>query len=181
MSKAIDDLKNEHEAILVGLRILDSVGSQVKGGKPVAAQDVAAFLGFLVEFADKCHHGKEEGILFTALGKTRASEQAALVEALLAEHVQGRKLITEMSGALAQGLDRGNFTRPAAAYASLLRSHIQTENDVLFPMAERVLSLATLEQVYRAFEEHEEKVIGQGRHEQLHALLDELTRRYVAG
>jgi hemerythrin-like domain-containing protein len=64
MSKAIDDLMHEHEAILSGLGILDAMVGQLGQKSPPSAEDLSSFLGFLKEFADKCHHGKEEGILF---------------------------------------------------------------------------------------------------------------------
>jgi hypothetical protein len=45
-------------------------------------------------------------------------------------------------------------------------------------MAERVLSPEQLEDIYKRFEAHEEKVIGHGRHEQLHAWLHDLEQKY---
>jgi hypothetical protein len=35
-----------------------------------------------------------------------------------------------------------------------------------------------LEKLYEEFEEHEEKVIGQGRHAELHAMLKSLQEKY---
>ena len=181
MSKAIDDLRNEHEAILGGLKILDSVADRVKTGTPVDMPDVASFLGFLVEFADKCHHGKEEGILFPAMTAAGVPEQGGPIGVMLAEHAQGRELIARMKAAMADGPGPGNFAQPAEEYAALLRAHIQKENGVLFPMAEKVLDAPKLKRIYEGFEEHESKVIGHGRHERLHAMLEELSRKYLAG
>ncbi len=42
----------------------------------------------------------------------------------------------------------------------------------------RVLTETQLEKLYKGFEEHEEKVIGQGRHEELHAMLKSLQEKY---
>lgn len=181
MSKAIDDLRNEHEAILGGLKILDSVSNRVKAGTPTDAKDLTDFLGFLVEFADKCHHGKEEGILFPAMTAAGVPEQGGPIGVMLAEHVQGRKLIGQMKAAVAAGPGPVNFAQPAEEYAALLRAHIQKENGVLFPMAEKVLDAPTLKRIYEGFEEHESKVIGHGRHERLHAMLEELSRTYLEG
>jgi hypothetical protein len=49
---------------------------------------------------------------------------------------------------------------------------------IMFPMAERVLTEPQLEKLYAGFEEHEEKVMGQGRHEELHATLKSLQEKY---
>jgi hemerythrin-like domain-containing protein len=69
MSRAIDDLKHEHEAILSALKILSSITQNLKTQKTVSSLDIVSFIGFLKEFADKCHHGKEEGLLFPAMEK----------------------------------------------------------------------------------------------------------------
>jgi len=83
-----------------------------------------------------------------------------------------------MTAALAAGLDRERFIGAAEGYANLLRAHIQKENGVLFPAAEKVLAAGELARIYAAFEAHEEKVIGAGRHNELHALLHKLEEKY---
>ena len=85
-----------------------------------------------------------------------------------------------METAITDGLDPAKFVRAAQGYAGLLREHIRKENSVLFPMAEKVLSEAQLDELYEGFEEHEEKVIGHGRHEELHAMLERLQKKYPA-
>jgi len=67
MSAAIEDLKNDHEAILFALGILESIGIKISEGEKLIAADILALIDFLREFADTCHHGKEEEILFPAL------------------------------------------------------------------------------------------------------------------
>jgi hypothetical protein len=42
------------------------------------------------------------------------------------------------------------------------------------------LSAHDLEAVYEGFEAHEERVIGAGRHEELHAMLDVFDKRYLS-
>jgi hemerythrin-like domain-containing protein len=180
MSKAIEDLKHEHEAILAGLAILDAMVARFGGPNPPTARDAREFLGFLKEFADKCHHGKEEGILFPALVKAGIPEQGGPVGAMLAEHVEGRRLIAAMDGAISDTVDARRFAEAATGYGRLLRTHIGKENDVLFPMGEKVLTMAQLDVIFDGFEQHEERVIGHGRHEELHAMLKELKRKYPA-
>ncbi len=179
MSRAIDDLMNEHDAILSALKILRAIAQRVAAGQPTEAEDIAAFIGFLKEFADKCHHGKEEGILFPALVSAGLPEQGGPVGVMLDEHAQGREWIRQMASSLAPALDAAAFTRAAQAYDSLLQAHIQKENNILFPMADKLLSAGQLEEIYEAFEAHEAHVIGAGRHEQLHALLKNLKGKYL--
>lgn len=179
MSRAIDDLRHEHDAILSALGILDAMVGKLDGKKPPSGADLRGFLGFLKEFADKCHHGKEEGILFPALVKAGIPDKGGPIGQMLAEHVEGRSLIKAMEAAIGSAVDGRAFAEAAGGYARLLRSHIAKENDVLFPAAERTLTAPELETIFERFEQHEETVIGHGRHEELHALLKDLKRAYA--
>ena len=179
MSRAIDDLRHEHDAILSALGILDAMVGKLGGKKPPTGEDLRGFLGFLKEFADKCHHGKEEGILFPALVKAGIPDKGGPIGQMLAEHVEGRSFIKAMEAAIGSSVDGRAFAEAAGGYARLLRSHIAKENDVLFPAADRVLPAPELEAIFERFEQHEETVIGHGRHEELHALLKALSKRYA--
>lgn len=179
MSRAIDDLMHEHEAILFALQILESFEQRLAAGQGAEPADLSAFLGFLREFADKCHHGKEEGILFPALVAAGVPEHGGPVGVMLDEHVQGRHWIAQLEASLGPPLDAQRFSNAARAYRELLQAHILKENEVLFPMAERRLPASQLENIFDRFEAHEEQVIGAGRHEQLHALLKGLRAKYV--
>ena len=178
MSKAIADLMNEHEAILSAIQILERMIATIEKATSVETKDIHDFIGFLKEFADKCHHGKEDGLLFPAMIGAGVPDQGGPIGVMLAEHAQGRKLIRDMEESISTDVDRMKLAQAAREYANLLRNHIQKENNVLFPMAERVLTETQLEKLYKGFEEHEEKVIGQGRHEELHAMLKSLQEKY---
>lgn len=177
MSKAIDELKHDHEAILFALQILEKMLAGIPANT-ASREDLSNFIGFLKEFADKCHHGKEEGLLFPALVQAGMPEKAGPVAVMLSEHVEGRQYIQQMEAALTGGLDGRRFTDAASGYIRLLRAHIDKENNVLFMMAEQMLPAAQLEQLHHAFEVHEENVIGHGRHEELHAMLKSLRKKY---
>jgi hemerythrin-like domain-containing protein len=178
MSKAIEELRHDHDAILSSLSILDAMVGRLGTADAPAAEDFRSFTGFLKEFADKCHHGKEEGILFPALTGAGMPSEGGPVAVMLSEHVQGRTLIREMEHAVSGSVDAKALSTAARSYAELLRSHIAKENEVLFPAAERLLPSADLEAMKGRFQEHEETVIGRGRHEELHAMLKELKQKY---
>ena len=178
MSKAIADLVYEHEAILSALQILERMMAAMEKTASVNATDVQAFIGFLKEFADKCHHGKEEGLLFPAMVAAGIPEKGGPVGVLLSEHTRGRQLIRDMEEAISAGVDQAKLAKAAREYASLLRIHIGKENRIMFPMAEKALTPERLDELYKGFEEHEEKVIGHGRHEELHAMLKSLQEKY---
>ena len=177
MSKAIDDLKSEHDAILSGLQILDAITSRINRGLEVDKKSVHDFMGFLKEFADKCHHGKEEGILFPAMAKGGITDMAPIKE-MLAEHARARELIRNMDSAFAGKLDYAGFARAAEGYKALMQTHIEKENGALLRTADTTLGEAQLSQLSEAFAQHEQKAIGSGRHEELHSMLKALRQKY---
>ena len=178
MSRVIADLMNEHEAILSAIQILERMTADKEKALPADAKDAHDFIGFLKEFADKCHHGKEEGFLFPAMIGAGIPKKGGPIGVMLAEHPQSRQLIRDMQASISVTVDCPKFAEAANAYASLLRTHIQKENNVLFPMAERVLTEAQLALLFEKFEDHEQEVIGQARHEELHAMLGKLQEKY---
>lgn len=180
MSKGIDDLKHEHEAILVSFRILGSMSESLLLGQAVETKDMSDFVSFLKEFADKCHHGKEEGILFPAMVAAGVAEQGGPIGVMLNEHVEGRALIKQMEACITPELNEAAFVKAVRDYSELLTEHIQKENNVLFPMAERMLSAAKLDSLHADFESHESKVMGAGRHEQLHDFLRAMKAKYLS-
>lgn len=103
---------------------------------------------------------------------------------MLREHELGRECVQKMKAAFSlikagelQGAK--DFVRNARDYISLLNQHIDKENMVLFPMAERQLSEATLAELSKGFERIEEQKIGVGRHEEFHKMIDQLESAYL--
>ncbi len=64
-------------------------------------------------------------------------------------------------------------------YISLLKDHIERENNVLFPMADSRLSEERQDELFEGFEKIEEERIGAGRHEEFHHLLEKLSGIYL--
>lgn len=177
MSKAMDILMEDHKAILSALELLEKMLAK----RTSEAEEIAefqGFIGFLKEFADKCHHGKEEGMLFPAMIAAGVPDRGGPVGVMMAEHIQGRGFISAMSEALEGAYDRPKLEKAARDYIALLRAHITKEDTILFPMADRVIQDLDLERLHAGFEEHEETVLGHGRHEELHHMLHEMQEKY---
>ena len=68
----------------------------------------------------------------------------------------------------------------AQKYGRLLVAHIDKENDVLYVMAERVLSADKMAEMAKAFSKIEELEIGPNKHEEFHATLHALKDIYLA-
>ncbi len=103
---------------------------------------------FIRQYADRFHHAKEEDILFEALVANGMPRQNSPVAAMLMEHDLGRGYVKTFADAAARaqagetGLERV-IAENALAYAALLRDHIAKEDDILYPLAERVIPEGT--------------------------------------
>ena len=67
----------------------------------------------------------------------------------------------------------------ASSYVNLLRSHIEKEDTILFPMSDKILSSTVQKELSDDFEKLEKNVIGEGKHEEFHILLEKLTGKYL--
>lgn len=180
MKYASQDLRDEHEGILAGLEVLEEMAARIKAGQKTDPADLAEMIRFFRTFADKCHHGKEEGLFFPALERAGILNQNGPIGQMLSEHVQGRNHLSKMADAIKDGtVDGAKFAAAAESYAKLLRAHIQKENTVLFPLGDRLLPRDVQTSLLEGFENHEETVMGVDVHEQLHELLHDFQHKYL--
>jgi hemerythrin-like domain-containing protein len=181
-----EELKAEHRAIERMLRILEGVSDRLESGDPVDSAHLAQIVEFIQVFADRCHHGKEEDLLFVAMGEAGIPTEGGPIGVMLREHVIGREHVGTMNRAAGQ-YAAGNaqaakeFAAAARGYVELLRQHIAKEDNILYPMADRALSQDKRDELLEGFEVIEQERVGPGRHKAFHKLLDELGQTYVAG
>ncbi|NTV46323.1 MAG: cation-binding protein [Chlorobiales bacterium] len=127
---------------------------------------------FVKGFADDYHHKKEEDILFKVMVQNGMSEQAGPIAVMKYEHQQGRNFTMAIRQAAEKG-DAGDLSvknsliANARSYILLLREHISKEDNVLFPMAERIIPLAQHDSVDRQFAHVDDEVIGQEARRQI--------------
>jgi len=65
--KAIELLMNEHRVIERALTLLELATMRIKREEKVSINALNTLLKFFREYADRCHHGKEENSLFPLL------------------------------------------------------------------------------------------------------------------
>lgn len=179
-----EELKQEHQGILLMLRILDKVAVKIESGEKTEFDHLERIVDFFRVFADKCHHGKEEDLLFPAMEKCGIPKDRGPIGVMLMEHQEGRGYIRGMADALARYKNgdpsalRG-FAKEARSYGNLLTQHINKEDQILFPMGERVLPKEVQAKLAEGFEKIEVERLGVGTHEELHKLLDKLEKIYL--
>ncbi|MCH7494988.1 MAG: hemerythrin domain-containing protein [Candidatus Marinimicrobia bacterium] len=182
--KPTDILIKEHDAILVMLNILEKVCLRLDTGESVKETDLENIVEFFKVFADKCHHGKEEDILFPALEEYGIPNEGGPIGVMLSEHVIGRDNVKGMNEAIAdykEGKESASkeFVRYARNYIALLTEHIDKENNILFKMADIHIPEERQQSLLVDFERAEEEKIGPGVHEKFHRLLEELSGVYL--
>ncbi len=181
--KATQQLKDEHEGVKIMLSILEKVCQQLEAVGSLNKEHFEGILEFLKVFVDKCHHGKEEDLLFPALIDVGVPKEGPIA-VLLHEHERGRHYVKAMGEAYATYTAGDKSTskdikQNAQGYISLMKDHIEKENNVLFVMADRRLSEKRQDELFEGFEKIEEERIGVGKHEEFHGLLKKLSGAYL--
>ena len=176
--KATQVLIDEHRVIERFIRVLDRAAVVLESGQEISPQVFIDASGFISGFADGCHHRKEEGVLFKSMSSAGIPEDSGPIAVMLHEHELGRKFNREIyAGAqqFAAGDASGKLKiiENARNYSRLLTQHIQKEDTILFPMADRVIPVSLHDQVYENFEKVEHEETGEGVHEKYLALLEE--------
>lgn len=137
-------LRDEHRLIL---EVLDVLAQVLERGEAGGAWDMGAMeecIAFFRLFADACHHGKEEDLLFPELQERGMPRDQGPIAVMLHEHRLGRGFVKQMGDALpgARGGDGEALTTMVNAgrgYINLLRGHILKEDNVLFMMADQLV------------------------------------------
>ncbi|MET1128597.1 MAG: hemerythrin domain-containing protein [Thermoproteota archaeon] len=159
----VDGLYEDHDKILEALALLEEAVRRLESDRDVA-RTVSELLEFLSKFADQRHHGKEELLLFPELEKRGVPLHGDPIGVMVCEHGMGRYMLRNAAKALervAKG-DRDALSllkHYVESYTSLLREHIEKENNVLFQMARELIAEGELVAEARAIEEqvgHEE-------------------------
>ena len=177
---ATDTLREEHRLIERLLRVLDQAAGKVERGEEVSPTVFARALDFIRNFADRCHHGKEEDCLFPALERHGLPSQAGPLAVMLSEHEEGRQYVRGLAHALEQWQKGDKSAARAAArnargYAALLASHIPKEDNILYPMGENILPEGVKKELLEAYE-GVEKRLGESKHHQYIHMIEELER-----
>lgn len=178
--KPTEILMNEHRVIERALKILNIMIEKIEAEESINLDMLERLLDFIQTFADKCHHGKEEKILFPTFEKYGLPKEGGPIGVMLMEHEIGRKYVKMMM--VFSKLKFGDkpqikiFIENGKGYVQLLFQHIMKEDNILFPMGEGLISNEVRIKLMKDFEDLEEREIGKGIHERYYHLIEGLER-----
>jgi hemerythrin-like domain-containing protein len=183
VTKAIEILMQEHRQIEQVLGSLETWVVEVERGRAAEREALADYAAFFRGFADTCHHGKEEDLLFQRMLERGFPRETGPLAVMFHEHVLGRarvKALGELGAA--QGpllpLEVQAAVENAGSFVELLRAHILKEDGILYPMAERLVSGPELDALETDFAGFEKTMRADGSLDRLHALADALVARF---
>ncbi|HUZ02042.1 MAG TPA: hemerythrin domain-containing protein [Thermomicrobiaceae bacterium] len=180
--RSVDVLREEHDAVLGVLGLLETAAEAAARGRPMPADVFSDVQEFITVFVDQCHHHKEEGAVFPRLEARPGGR--ALIARLEREHATGRHLAANYVAAVSQYVpgdqtSSGRLAEAARAYRAALAAHIDAETTELYPAMEAWLRDADGAMVLE-FDRIEVEEIGAGTHERLHGMIDSLPGRIEA-
>ncbi len=158
-------MSNEHQLILRMIALVEQNTALMEQGKFRNWQFFIDAVDFIRNYADRFHHAKEEDVLFVELIKNGMPEKASPIEAMLMEHDQGRAFVRGFEAAAEKALagEPGQIpviAENAKGYAELLRGHIDKEDTILYPLAERILPAEVRAGMLLDYEQAEAKTPG---------------------
>ena len=152
MKTATQNLENDHVHILRLIEVMERI-TQSPDPDVVHLETIVKVIR---EFADGLHHAKEEQLLFPLMVQKGFSNQTGPVAVMLHDHEEGRNFVKGMAESISL-YKTGNSDAVKVIYSNmlgytdLLKNHIAKENNVLFRMADNVLTLAEQESLLLEF------------------------------
>ncbi len=177
-------MMEEHQYILRMLAVVCNACYGILKGEEINYEDFDQMIDFICNYADAHHHGKEEKLLFhemvTHLG---ALGNKLITHGMLVEHDSGRLFIQELRAALDRVKSGDDESRldviaNAISYTHLLKRHIEKEDTVVYPFAQRQLAPEIIEQVNQDTVEFEKAALEKDTKNYYEKMVEILEEKY---
>ena len=155
----------EHRLIERMVRLMSTELDKIGDANRVDTGFVDACIDFLRTYADRCHHGKEEGILFRELSEKNISpEHRAIMQKLIDEHAIARRTVSSLEDA--KGKYVGGNVEPIKDISRLVNEliefyprHIEKEDKRFFYPCMEYLTAQEKDHMLQEFLEFDRKLI----------------------
>ncbi len=180
---AIQILVTEHDRILTMIKVAKHLLKE-ENADNLPIEDLRRVIDFIRNFADKYHHMKEEDVLFLEMVNHGMPSESGPIAVMTHEHNVGRSYVKQAAEALdvyASG-DKSAFAtvkNNILSYCELLTNHISKENNVLYPMAERMLPGRVLDKMDNTFEQTNSTTENNEYFDVYLTMVEELSGKYL--
>ncbi|BEQ13547.1 hemerythrin domain-containing protein [Desulfoferula mesophila] len=160
----IGPLMHEHRLIERMTDLIRKQAELVQGGAEPEAKLIADAVEFFRVYADRCHHGKEEDLLFRELShKKLPPELSAITDELIQEHKQGRAMVKSLYEANLAHVQSGDGAQELVGLLQKLAAfyprHIEKEDKRFFFPIMEFFSRQEMDQMLQDFYEFDRKLI----------------------
>ena len=183
----IDTMVFEHANIKRMLMVVRAFCYKLYNKEYVDFADVDQMIDFIKNYADKHHHGKEELKLFNKMVQHLGpAAQKLVTNGMLVKHDMGRFYNQQLQEAV-KDYQNGNteavldIIANSISYTHLLDRHIQKENDIVYPFAQKNFNKEISDEIQKECEEFEENANQQGFQDKYILLLEQLENKYQVG
>jgi hemerythrin-like domain-containing protein len=183
MRSALKIIQIEHRNLATVLHGLRSLVDGVRESRRMPDFTVLrAIVHYIDTFPEKLHHPKEDGHLFARL-RQKTTMVNSVLDQLEAEHIHGKKLIRDLEQALLGWEMRGQqdfaaFDQEAERYEHFQWRHMRQEEELVLPLAERVLTEEDWREIDAAFASNVDPLIAKDLEKDFEQLFKRLV--YIA-
>jgi hemerythrin-like domain-containing protein len=174
----MDALMQEHRLIERMIAQMRKELLSMKSKQDVNSTFIDVAVDFIRVYADRCHHGKEEGVLFRELsGKQISPEHSGMMRDLINEHVYARKTTANLDEAKERYMKgnedaRNDVWKRLNDLVEFYPKHIEKEDKRFFYISMEYFSPQEQETMLNEFRDFDRKII----HEHYTKVLDELEK-----
>ena len=179
--EAISLIMGEHRSLAAVIDAMTHVVRKTKSaGKSPNFKLLHAMLYYIREFPEQRHHPSEDASLF-ALLMQRTNEADEVISELEAEHDDGEAMLGMLTVALsaweaglADGID--GFADALKRFSEFYWRHMEKEETIVLPIAERLLTDQDWLEVKDAFSAHRDPLLGKEEGDDFNELFSEIVR-----
>ncbi|OPY32467.1 MAG: Hemerythrin HHE cation binding domain protein [Methanomassiliicoccales archaeon PtaU1.Bin124] len=174
----IGSLMIEHRLIEKMIkRMTEELGS-IERTRQVDERFIEEVVDFFQTYADRCHHGKEEDILFREIRKRKVDpELLRTVEELMHDHIMARQMVRQLKDAngrysAGERTAIDEISQAMAGMIDLYPRHIDKEDKHFFLNAMEVFTKQEQNDMLAEFNDFDRQLI----HEKYRAIVERLTK-----
>ncbi|GMR00209.1 MAG: hypothetical protein BMS9Abin18_1047 [Zetaproteobacteria bacterium] len=160
--KITDTLSQDHRAIEQMLAAIEVMCKNMAMGRNINVEHLRNAMEWIRDFKGGWHLTREETILFPALASAGVKQHCTIGE-ILDEHKREREQFVYMAKAaaglrVASSDANTTFCRYSKEYIDLIHTHIQQEEEELYPFADKLLDESKQKEIRLACQKLEEKM-----------------------